>query len=39
MWLSHLLQDLHIDLTDIPTLQYYDNISALALATNHVYHS
>ncbi|KAK9941746.1 hypothetical protein M0R45_007441 [Rubus argutus] len=38
MWLSLLLQDLHIQLEDIPTL-HCDNVSALALATNPVYHS
>ncbi|KAK9937704.1 hypothetical protein M0R45_014476 [Rubus argutus] len=37
-WLTHLLKDLHIDLDSIPTL-HCDNISALALATNPVYHS
>lgn len=36
MWLSLLLQDLHIQLVDIPTL-HCDNVSALALATNLVY--
>lgn len=38
MWLILLLKDLHIDLYDIHTL-HYDNVSALALATNPVYHS
>lgn len=38
MWLIHLLQDLQIDLASVPTL-HCDNISALALATNPVYHS
>lgn len=38
MWLAHLLQDLDIDLTSVPAL-HCDNISALAHATNHVYHS
>ncbi|KAK9912823.1 hypothetical protein M0R45_036663 [Rubus argutus] len=38
MWLSLLLKDLHIELKDTPTL-HCDNVSALALATNPIYHS
>ncbi|XP_050379700.1 uncharacterized mitochondrial protein AtMg00810-like [Argentina anserina] len=37
-WLLHLMQDLHIEVLDKPTL-HCDNISALALATNPVFHS
>ena len=37
-WLSHLLTDLHIPISEVPFL-FCDNISALALATNPVYHS
>jgi hypothetical protein len=38
MWLTLLLKDLHIDLKDTPTL-HCDNVSALALAANPIYHS
>ncbi|GAB2267282.1 hypothetical protein Dimus_038662 [Dionaea muscipula] len=37
-WLSHLFQDLKIQLQQVPSL-HCDNISALALATNPVHHS
>ena len=37
-WLKHLLTDLQIELSQVPTL-YCDNISALALASNPVHHS
>ncbi|KAK9905318.1 hypothetical protein M0R45_000291 [Rubus argutus] len=37
-WLLHLLTELHIELTQVPTL-HCDNISALALAANPVHHS
>ncbi|XP_024195747.1 uncharacterized mitochondrial protein AtMg00810-like [Rosa chinensis] len=38
MWLLLLLHDLHVSLAAVPIL-HCDNISALALATNPVYHS
>lgn len=38
MWLTLLLKDLHIELKDTPTL-HCDNVSALALAVNPIYHS
>ena len=38
MWLLLLLKDLHVQLSEVPVL-HCDNISALALATNPVYHS
>lgn len=37
-WILHLLKDLHIEMQDKPIL-HCDNISALALATNPVFHS
>lgn len=38
VWLQQLLKDLHISSSSIPLL-HYDNISAMALATNPILHS
>jgi hypothetical protein len=37
-WLRMLFKDVHVTLSTAPTI-WYDNISALALATNPVYHA
>ena len=38
VWIQQLLKNLHISSSSIPLL-HCDNISAMALATNHVLHS